>query len=302
MKKSNKGFILIFVLGFSLILTSIVLFFNYKTKKYLESFKHYYDLIEMDKISDIGFEIAKKILEKDENNYDWINENWTKERNFKIENYQLNIKIEDENSKININKIIEEKGKTNQLLLNTLKNLFTILKYSDYLIDCLLDWIDEDSLPRPSGAEDITYSSEGFSYTPPNRNLLSLKELLLIKGFNKEIVYGSNEKKGLLDFVTIYSDDKININTCKSEILNSFGFTVEQVNRIIEERENRPLDERFLLDINRNIFLKNRSLIKYKSNYFHILIKVKNEKGDEKIMEGIIKKEKTVELIKKGVL
>ncbi|MCM8832520.1 MAG: type II secretion system protein GspK, partial [Candidatus Omnitrophica bacterium] len=114
--------------------------------------------------------------------------------------------------------------------------------------------------------------------------------------------YGNEEKKGLLDFITIYSDDKININTCKNEILNSIGFTNEQVNRIIEERENRPLDERFLLEINRNIFLKNKSLIKYKSNYFHIFIKVKNEKGEEKIIDGILKKDKTVDLIKKGIL
>ncbi len=302
MKKKNKGFILIFVLGFSLIFTSLVLFFNYKTKKYLESFKIYYDFIEMDRISDIGFEIAKKILEKDENNYDWINENWTKERIFRFENYELYIKIEDENSKININKIIEEKGKTNQLLLDIFKNLITILEYPTNILDCLLDWIDEDNLPRVSGAEDLAYSIEGLGYVPPNRNLLSLKELLLIKGFNKEIVYGNEEKKGLLDFITIYSDDKININTCKNEILNSIGFTNEQVNRIIEERENRPLDERFLLEINRNIFLKNKSLIKYRSNYFHIFIKVKNEKGEEKIIDGILKKDKTVDLIKKGIL
>ncbi|MCM8784849.1 MAG: general secretion pathway protein GspK [Candidatus Omnitrophica bacterium] len=302
MRKKNKGFILIFVLGFSLILTSVVLFFNYKTKKYLESFKNYYDFIEMDRISDIGFEIAKKILEKDENNYDWIKENWTQERNYKIGNYDLYIKIEDENSKININKIIGEKGKTNQLLLEILKNLISIVEYPTFILDCLLDWIDEDNLPRPNGAEDLAYSIEGLSYTPPNRNLLSLKELLLIKGFNKEIVYGKEEKKGLLDFITIYSDDKINVNTCKSEILNSIGFTTEQVNRIIEERENRPLNERFLLEINRNTFLKNKSLIKYKSNYFHVFIKIKNEKGDEKITEGILKKDKTTNLIKKDVI
>jgi general secretion pathway protein K len=300
--KKNNGFILIFVLGFSLALTFMILFFNYKTKKYIESFERNYNLFEMDKIADIGFEIAKKIIEKDKNNYDWLKEKWAEEKNFIIGNYELNIKIEDENSKININKILEKEGKTNQLLLEVLKNLFTLLEYPDSLIDCLLDWIDEDSIPRPSGAEDITYSSMGLNYTVPNRNLLSLREILLIKGFDKEILYGNEMKKGVLDFITIYSDDKININTCKEEILNSIGFTNENVKTIIAEREERPLDEAFLLNVNRNVFLKNKSLIKYKSNYFHVSIKVKNEKSEEKIIEGIIKKDKIVDLIKKGVL
>ncbi|HOK56954.1 MAG TPA: type II secretion system protein GspK, partial [bacterium] len=180
--KKNKGFILIYVLGFSLALTSVILIFNFKTKKYIESFKRNYQIFEMEKIADIGFEIAKKIIEKDTNNYDWIKEKWAEEKNFNIENYELNILIEDENSKININKILEKEGKTNQLLLEVLKNLFVILEYPSSLLDCLLDWMDEDSIPKPSGAEDIYYSSIGLNYAPPNRNLLTLKELYYIKG------------------------------------------------------------------------------------------------------------------------
>jgi len=298
----NRGVILIFVLGISLALASLILFFNYETKKYIDYFTSSYEEIKMERVEEVGFEIARKILENDTNNYDWTGENWNKERTFIIDDYELKITITDENSKININRVIGEKGQVNQSLLDLLKNLFEISGYSTSLVDCLLDWIDEDNLPRASGAENFYYSSIGLKNIPPNRNLLTLKELFLIKGFDEKIIQGDEEKMGILSFVTIYSDDKININTCRGEIINAMGFTGSQVDTIIMERENRPLNERFLLRINRNAFLKNRSLIKYKSNYFHVSINIKDIKGNEKLVEGVFKKDKNVELIKKGIL
>ncbi|MCM8803937.1 MAG: general secretion pathway protein GspK [Candidatus Omnitrophica bacterium] len=304
MKKNNKGVILIIVLGFSLALTFITLFFNYKINKYVDSLSILYESLQMDRISEVGFEIAKEIIEKDRNNYDWLEEKWNKERSFKIENYDLIIIIKDENSKINLNKVIGEKGQSNQLLLDILKNLFIICEYPSSLLDCLLDWIDEDNLERPFGAEYFYYSKIGLKKLPPNKNISNLRELYLIKDYNEKILTGDKEKnkKGLLDFITIYSDDKININTCEKEIMNAMGFTNEEVDSILSEREKKPLNETFLIKINREVFLKNKSLIKYVSNYFYVSINVKNEKGYEKIYKGIFEKNKDVRLIKKGIL
>ncbi|MCM8772139.1 MAG: general secretion pathway protein GspK [Candidatus Omnitrophica bacterium] len=299
---NKKGFILIYILGISLAFASLLLFLNFRTEKYLESFKKKYDEIEIERIFDIGFEVAKKILENDKNNFDWIGENWAKERIFKIGNYQIRIVITDENSKINLNKILEEKGKTNETLLEIFKNLIVVLGYPFSLVDCFLDWIDEDNLPRPFGAESSYYHSIGFKFAPPNRNLLSLRELSFIKGFEKDILEGTEEKKGILNFITIYSDDKININTCKGEIINAMGFTKNQVDRILAERDYRPLNERFLIEINREAFLKYRNLIKYKSNYFKVSIFLKKNGEDEREKEGIFKKDKNIELIRKGIL
>ena len=300
--KKNNGFIMIIVLGFSLAFTSIVLFFNYKTKKYIATVMQNYENFEMERMCELGFEIAKELLKNDKNSYDYPGEEWAHKRIFNIEDYNLEIFIKDENSKININKVIGEKGEVNQKLLDLLKNLFLICEYPSSLLDSLLDWIDEDNLERPAGAEYFYYSSMGFKNLPPNKKIKSLRELFLIKGYDEKIITGEKEKKGILNFITIYSDDKININTCENEILNAMGFTNEDVSIIMEERENKPLNESFLLNTNREVFLKNKSLIKYTSNYFHVYIKVKNKKGDEKDVEGIIKKDKGLELIKRGIL
>ena len=300
--KKNNGFIMIVVLGFSLGLVFIILFLNYKTKKYIDSVIQYYEKFEMERICELGFEIVKGLLKKDKNNYDYFGEGWAKSKSFKIEDYNLEITIKDENSKININKVIGEKGQVNQLLLEVLKNLFVICGYPSSLLDSLLDWIDEDNLERPMGAEYFYYSSLGLKNLPPNKKIKSLSELFWIKGYDEKIIIGEKEKKGILNFITIYSDDKININTCEEEILNAMGFTNEEVNLIIEERENRPLNEPFLIKTNKEVFLKNKNLIKYLSNYFHVFIKVKNKKGYEINTEGIIKKNKSLELVRKGIL
>jgi type II secretory pathway component PulK len=300
--KKNNGFIMIIVLGFSLAFSFIVLFFNYKTKKYIDTVMQHYKNFEMERICELGFEIVKELLKNDKNSYDYPGEGWGRNRVYNIEDYDLEIIIKDENSKININKVIGEKGQVNQLLLDLLKNLFLICGYPSSLLDSLLDWIDEDNLERPAGAEYFYYSSLGFKNLPPNKKIKSLRELFLIKGYDKEVLEGEKDKRGILDFITIYSDDKININTCEKEILNAMGFKDEEVNLIMEERENKPLNEPFLIKTNREVFLKNKNLIKYSSNYFHVFIKVKSKEGDEKNIEGIIKKDKTLELIKRGIL
>lgn len=299
--KKNKGFILILVLGFVLAFTSLVLFFNYKTTEYLNSLENYLKDKEMEDIGEIGLEIARSIIEKDKNNYDWIKEKWALERELKIQDYIISILVKDENNKINLNKIIEKEGKLNQKLLDMLKNLFVVCGYPVGLVDCLLDWIDEDSIPRASGAEEIYYKSIGLNL-PPNKQIYDLKELKFVKGFNEEILYGNEEKNGLLNFITIYSDDKININTCEREILMAMGFSSADADLILDERERRPLEESTLIKINKEIFIKNKALIKYKSNFFKVDIKVRDNKGKEKILEGIFKKDKKVELIREDFL
>ena len=300
--KKNSGFIMIIVLGLSLAFSFMVLSFNFKTKEYVDSVVKQYENFNMENICELGFEIAKELLKNDKNSYDYFGEEWMHRRVFNIEDYYVIIEIKDENSKININKIIEEKGQINQLLLDLLKNLFLICGYSFSLFDSLIDWIDEDNLERPMGAEYFYYSSVGFKNLPPNKKIKNLSELFLIKNYDKKILFGEKDEKGILDFITIYSDDKININTCEREILNAMGFTNEETNLIIKEREYRPLNESFLVKINKEVFLKNKNLIKYTSNYFHVYINVKNKKGDEKNIEGIIKRDKKAELLRKGIL
>jgi general secretion pathway protein K len=94
------------------------------------------------------------------------------------------------------------------------------------LIDCFMDWTDPGDEHRLNGAEkdDPFYKERG--YAPKNAPLDTVDELLLIKGFTKEIVYGGpppdpkgEPLRGIAHLLTTFGDGKVNVNTASREVL-----------------------------------------------------------------------------------
>lgn len=112
------------------------------------------------------------------------------------------------------------------------------------LIDCFLDWTDGDDVHRLHGAEsdDPFYVDRG--YIVKNAPLDTVDELLLIKGFDEEIVYGSPQStapedaiRGIAYWLTAWSHGKVNINTASREVLMTLpGIEEWAVDAIIEQR------------------------------------------------------------------
>ena len=86
--------------------------------------------------------------------------------------------LTDEASKVNIN-------------ASTNANLEKIPRLTPALVAALLDFIDEDDVPRPEGAEQDYYSGLPRPYKIRNGPLASLDELLLVRGFTAELLHGS---------------------------------------------------------------------------------------------------------------
>jgi type II secretory pathway component PulK len=97
------------------------------------------------------------------------------------------------------------------------------------MIDCLEDWIDENDLHGLNGAEsdDPFYQDRG--YPVKNGPLDSIEELLLVKGWGPEILYGrpsdeeNDEIFGIADILTVWGDGKVNLNTANTNLLLSFS-------------------------------------------------------------------------------
>jgi len=120
------------------------------------------------------------------------------------------------------------------------------------LRDALLDWQDRDQEPRPLGAEAEDYKS----YSPSNKPLTDLYELLLVKGFDpylvwlqlfpKATVYATNSQKGDETEETEASEKK-------------FSLQAGRVYRVQLEYELQGLTSRweviFLTDFERPRFL-----------------------------------------------
>lgn len=112
------------------------------------------------------------------------------------------------------------------------------------LIDCFLDWTDGDDLRRLHGAEsdDPFYVDRG--YRVKNAELDTVDELLLIKGFDEEVVFGSpsgtppeEAMRGIAYWLTAWSHGRVNINTASREVLLTLpGIEEWAVDAILEQR------------------------------------------------------------------
>jgi general secretion pathway protein K len=80
----------------------------------------------------------------------------------------------------------------------------------------LIDWVDADSAGVSGGEEDDYYQSQRPPYHAANRPLLSVDELLLIEGFDAQLV---NALRPYVDVLPLVNADGVNPNTAPSFVL-----------------------------------------------------------------------------------
>lgn len=67
------------------------------------------------------------------------------------------------------------------------------------LVDALMDWRDEDDAPGEHGAESAYYATLDPPYRPKNAPFDTIEELLMVRGFTAQILYGEDyDRNGLL--------------------------------------------------------------------------------------------------------
>jgi len=154
-------------------------------------------------------------------------------------------------------RITDEAGKVD---INTapalvLKNLFMNTGISgedaDIIVDSLMDWKDPDDLHRLNGAESDYYQSLPTPYNAKNAKFDTVEELLLVKGVTPDILYGSKEKKGVVEFLTVHAkNNRINVKAAPREVLLAVpGMTPEAADQLIELRERKEIDMNDIIGI-----------------------------------------------------
>jgi general secretion pathway protein K len=148
-------------------------------------------------------------------------------------------RIIDESGKVDINTVSEV------LLKNLVVNAGIQAEEADVVVDSIMDWKDPDDLHRLHGAESDYYMSLANPYEAKNARFDSLEELLLVKGVTPEILYGSNEKKGIINFLTVHSKrNTVNVNAAPKEVLLAVpGITPELADAIISYREGKEIQD-----------------------------------------------------------
>ena len=101
---------------------------------------------------------------------------------------------------------------------------------SQGIAEAIIDWREIGKTQTTGFYSDDYYSNLEYPYEPKNGDFELIDELLLIKGIDKNIF------NTLRDFITIYGDGKVNINTASAEVLSVLGLSSEVINKLFLAR------------------------------------------------------------------
>ena len=272
----KKGFVLITTLAFLSILAANAFLFT-EFIKLRAQLQHSQDArFFVEKLARAGISAGESILLMDNNSYDWYSDIWVKQKHLEFPEGSVDIAIEPIDTRFNINSIINKDKSFNSQAQTIFSNLLSVMGFPSSLLDALLDWLDSDDFPRVFGAESEYYATLSPPYRPPNGPLSDISELAYIKGFTPEILKPAGETRGLLDLLTIFSDNKINVNMADPIILQSLGYPTSSVEKILNERELRPLTMNILMRIDRQTTASLTRVIKFSSSFFRITSQAKS--------------------------
>jgi type II secretory pathway component PulK len=121
----------------------------------------------------------------------------------------------------------------------------------DELVDCIIDWRDDDDVPRPNGAEVNDYGQlfRNSKRLPPNARFNTVEEVLMVKHMTPELYFGHvafdpvtnqiHKTMGLRDIATAGTGrNQVDANTAPVEVLSALpGVSPELVAGIVAARE-----------------------------------------------------------------
>lgn len=87
----------------------------------------------------------------------------------------------------------------------------------------ILDWRDDGEGVTPDGAEKEYYAGLPWPYVPRNAPFQTPGELLLVRGVTPQMFFGSKERPGLVDLITVDSESSnTDVNGAPRMLLNEF--------------------------------------------------------------------------------
>ncbi len=255
-KTEQGGFIVVVVLCMVMMLSVLLLGFHYKARASLLLVDDFHKSEQALHCARAGLHIAIAAFQ------DHPDRQMNKQRlsllsgenTFTVGEGQCSLTIAEETGKLNVNFLIDESGELNRTQIDRILRLFDLLnqqqdirpKISYGLVPSMIDWIDRDDqimyLPfirsGARGAESGYYNKLKPSYSCKNGLFETTEELLLVKEMTTEIF------DRVSDYLTVYGDDDININSASILVLQSLSEEMDAVlaQRIVDRRKQEPFE------------------------------------------------------------
>ncbi len=218
---NERGVALIIVLGLVALISGWAATAAYEDMLSLRRAENFQQLVRASMASQSALELAIETLQRDakDSKRDDLQEDWARTMPpFPIDEGIVEIHIEDGNRFVNINQLINAKGKPRPRLVQQLKYYFSALGVDAQKVDALIDWMDPDQVPfGPGGAEDPAYYDK--PYHVRNAPLHRWQELQLVRGFDD--VKLLDRLSQALTVIPMPGNGavKLNINTASAEAL-----------------------------------------------------------------------------------
>jgi general secretion pathway protein K len=252
MIKTQKGFALLLVMWVLTILMVIVLSFSSMARVETFSAMSFKEMTEKKFIAEAGIERGilelfyainkdtKDIPQKDSIIID-ESDVWKTDGSAyrdKMGDGDYSVTIVDEGGKIDINTAPDI------VLRNLFKSIGVQDEDVDAIVDSIMDWKDPDDLRRLSGVESDYYMSLPTPYKAKNANFDTVEELILVKGISPDILFGTDKKRGIIDYLTVHSKQRrINVNAAPKEVLMAIpNMTSEIADAIIDYRKDKKIN------------------------------------------------------------
>ncbi|MBW2095602.1 MAG: type II secretion system minor pseudopilin GspK [Deltaproteobacteria bacterium] len=195
-----------------------------------------------------GFAFALSVLKADDPETDSLREDWGSfGKDIPLQHGpEITVTgfMRDENGKINVNTLLTKEGTIDPAGRKRIERLFALLGLGEEQLDPLLDWLDKDDVKRMEGAEDFYYQNLDIPYPCGNGPFISPGQFTLVKGFGNISLSAENPGEKLSDYLTTYSDGKININTAPKQVLQSLDQSLDQgiAENILEYRKENDFE------------------------------------------------------------
>jgi len=236
--RNERGAALILVILMVSIIVAVTMELNASSRANIYEAANFRDRIKTLYIAKSGFSAAGTLLLRDNNNFDALTEIWARTEILSPYSAQLfegdghcTLIIEDESGRIPVHKIVNGSA-YNQQYRDILVRFLSLPEFDlkpdqvETIIDSIKDWLDSDEDMSSRGAESAHYQTLSPPYNSKNGPLDSIDELLLVHGITPEIFFGSEGRPGIRDFLTVYGDGQININTAPKMVLRALSVDI----------------------------------------------------------------------------
>jgi len=192
--------------------------------------------------------VAIDILKQDDPVFDHAGEDWAQivpPLDIGIDEIvmgQMQGTLHDAQGKFNLNNLVPVRGdEPDPVSRDQFTRLVDILQLDPGIVDAIIDWIDEDTVPQTMGAEDGIYTSLDPPYRAANNYLTSVSELRAIANIDNATY------TALLPHVTAIAPGwcgteggitAININSASAEVIAALheDISIGQAEAWVEER------------------------------------------------------------------